>query len=95
MLEFIWPAIYVAAFYLFLNLKIAFEKLKLSLFMVYKASMLSYYAEGFKICIPSTMKTSTVQRHLDSFFFFTALLRYISHTMKSTHSRCTVRWFLV
>lgn len=70
MLEFIWPAIYVAAFYLFLNLKIAFEKLKLSLFMVYKASMLSYYAEGFKICIPSTMKTSTVQRHLDSFFFF-------------------------
>lgn len=69
MLEFIWPAICVGAFYLFLNLKLVFEKLKLYLFMVYKASVLSYYAEGFKICIPSTMKSSTVQRHLDSFFF--------------------------
>lgn len=73
MLEFIWPAICVGAFYLFLNLKLVFEKLKLYLFMVYKASVLSYYAEGFKICIPSTMKSSTVQRHLDSFFFYSPI----------------------
>lgn len=66
-------AICVGAFYLFLNLKLVFEKLKLYLFMVYKASVLSYYAEGFKICIPSTMKSSTVQRHLDSFFFYSPI----------------------
>lgn len=91
----IYLASYLCWCLLFLNLKIVFWKIKAIPVHGLRSKCVVLLCRRIQNLYPLHHEEFYCPEALGFFFFFTALLRYISHTMKSTHSRCTVRWFLV